>query len=68
MEMNKEIENKIKEYEDYFKSQYSMFMAPEDIIAEIDYCIKNNISQYEKVKAEFLKTGMTEEEFNEILF
>ena len=66
--MNKEIENKIKEYEDYFNSQYSMFMTHEDIIAEIDYCIKNNINQYDKVKADFLKTGMTEEEFNEILF
>lgn len=66
--MNKEIENKINEYEKHFKSQYSMFMAHEDIISEIDYCIENNITQYDKVKAEFIKDGMTEEEFKEILF
>lgn len=62
---------KFYEYREHFGDGYSFYMAPgsEDaIIAEIEYCIKNNISQYDKVKAEFMNNGMTEEEFKQINF
>jgi len=71
IDITDKIDKKMQEYEKHFDDLYSMFMSPnteEEIIKEIDYCIKNNIGQYEKVKAEYMATGMTEEEFEEIYF